>query len=256
MGETDRETMMEELAICTLIPTFNNEKTLAKVIETVLAYCPQLIVVNDGSTDSTPSILECFAERIRCVSYKKNRGKGYALRRGLEEAKRCGFTHVITLDSDGQHFPEDIPLFVEAAKQHPDALIVGSRDLQAENMPEGNSFANRFSNFWFHLQTGINLPDTQTGYRLYPLNSLPLLCCLGRRYEAELMLLVRSAWKNVQLQPIAVRVYYPPAGERVSHFKPFADFFRISILNTFLSLAAIFYAWPLKFLRKIGGRHD
>ena len=256
MNSADRQAMTNNMSLCVLIPTYNNGKTLGRVLEATLAQCPQLLVVNDGSSDDTADILERFADRIVTVSYEKNRGKGYALRRGLEEAARLGFTHVITLDSDGQHFPEDIPLFVEAAQNHPEALVVGIRDLQAENMPEGNSFANRFSNFWFHLQTGIQLPDTQTGYRLYPLRGLPSLRCLGNRYGAELMLLVRAAWKRVPLLPVAVRVHYPPKGERVSHFKPFADFFRISLLNAGLTLTALLFVWPVKFFRKIGGRHD
>ena len=246
----------DRLSVCVLIPTYNNDKTLRKVIEDALSYCPQTLVVNDGSTDNTESILKGFADRIISVSYPRNRGKGHALRKGLEEARRRGFTHAITLDSDGQHFPEDIPLFIRASQAHPEALIVGSRDLQAENMPGGNSFANRFSNFWFRLQTGLRLPDTQTGYRLYPLNRLPNLHWLSARYEAELMLLVASAWKNVPLLPVPVRVYYPPAGERVSHFRPFADFFRISLLNVGLSIAAVVYAWPQKLIRKLVGRDD
>ena len=244
------------LSVCVLIPTYNNDQTLRKVIEDSLSYCPKTMVVNDGSTDSTASIIDGFADRIISLSYSRNKGKGHALRKGLEEARRRGFTHAITLDSDGQHFPEDIPLFIKAAKAHPEALIVGSRDLQAENMPGGNSFANRFSNFWFHVQTGLRLPDTQTGYRLYPLDRLPNLHWLSARYEAELMLLVASAWKNVPLLPMPVRVYYPPAGERVSHFRPFADFFRISLLNVGLCVTDMVYAWPRKLIRKITGGHD
>ena len=256
MNGTDRQNTTDTISFCVLIPTYNNAATLERVLEGALSQCPQLIVVNDGSSDATGSILERFAGRIHQVSYEKNRGKGYALRRGLEEAKRCGFTHVVTMDSDGQHFPEDIPQFIEAVRLHPEALMVGSRDLQAENMPGGNSFANRFSNFWFHLQTGVRLPDTQTGYRLYPMKNLPSLRCLGHRYGAELMLLVRAAWKQVPLLPVPVRVYYPPEGERISHFRPFADFFRISLLNACLTMEAFLWVWPVKLIRRMGGRHD
>ncbi|MBO7459403.1 MAG: glycosyltransferase family 2 protein, partial [Bacteroidales bacterium] len=153
-------------------------------------------------------------------------------------------------DSDGQHFPEDIPLFIKGLGQHQNALIVGSRNLNQENMPEKNTFANKFSNFWFKVQTGVNLPDTQTGYRLYPLKNLPNLRFLTSRYEAELELLVGAAWRGTDLTPIKIDVFYPKAEERVTHFRPFWDFFRISVLNTFLCILAIVYGLPSRFIRR------
>lgn len=243
-------TRMRQLNVCTVMPTYNNGGTLRDVIERVLDYCGDVIVVNDGSNDDTAAILASFGQRIRVVDYGCNRGKGYALKQGFEEAKSLGFDYALTIDSDGQHFPEDIPVFIEALEQHPGALIVGSRNLRQENMPGGNTFANKFSNFWFRLQTGIALPDTQTGYRLYPLQSLP--CIFSSRYEAELALLVFSAWRGIELVPVKVNVVYPEG--RVTHFRPFWDFFRISVLNTLLCLVALVYGWPVRLIRKYFGR--
>ena len=129
-------------------------------------------------------------------------------------------------------------------------MLVGSRNLRMENMPGGNTFANKFSNFWFRLQTGVNLPDTQSGFRLYQLNRIGKLHLLTSRYEAELELLVFLCWKGVQMRPVGIRVYYPPEGERVTHFRPFWDFFRISVLNTVLCVFALFYGLPSRLLRK------
>ena len=238
---------MQELKACTLMPTYNNGGTLRDVVERVLNYCADVIVVNDGCTDDSAKILASFGDRITVVDYGRNRGKGYALKQGFKKAKQMGFDYALTIDSDGQHFPEDIPLFVEALEQHPGALIVGSRNLNQENMPGGNTFANKFSNFWFKIQTGIDLPDTQTGYRLYPLRRLPHI--FSARYEAELSLLVFSAWRGIDLVPIKVNVFYPE--ERVTHFRPFWDFFRISVLNTVLCLLAIVYGWPSKLIHKL-----
>ena len=173
---------MRQLKVCTVMPTYNNGGTLRDMVERVLAYCTDVIVVNDGCTDDSVKILASFGNAITVVDYGKNRGKGYALKQGFKKAKTLGFDYVLTIDSDGQHFPEDIPLFVEALEQHLDALIVGSRNLNQENMPDGNTFANKFSNFWFKIQTGIDLPDTQTGYRLYPLKNVPCLALLTYRY--------------------------------------------------------------------------
>ena len=238
---------MQQIKICTVMPTYNNGGTLRDVVERVLAYCADVIVVNDGCTDNSAEILALFGDRIIVVDYGKNRGKGYALKQGFKKAKELGFDYALTIDSDGQHFPEDIPLFVEALEQHPGALIVGSRNLNQENMPGGNTFANKFSNFWFKIQTGINLPDTQTGYRLYPLQKLPHI--FSARYEAELSLLVFSAWRSTQLVPIQVNVCYPE--DRVTHFRPFWDFFRISVLNTILCIVAIVYGLPSRLIHKL-----
>ena len=241
---------MQEMKACTLMPTYNNGGTLRDVVERVLNYCADVIVVNDGCTDDSAEILASFGDRITVVDYGQNRGKGYALKQGFKKVKQTGFNYALTIDSDGQHFPEDIPLFVEALEQHPGALIVGSRNLNQENMPGGNTFANKFSNFWFKVQTGISLPDTQTGYRLYPLQNLPHI--FSARYEAELSLLVFSAWRGIDLVPIKVKVCYPE--DRVTHFRPFWDFFRISVLNTVLCLIAIVYGWPSRLIHKWLGR--
>ena len=238
---------MQQQKACVVMPTYNNGGTLRDVVERVLNYCTDVIVVNDGCTDNSAEILASFGQRITVVDYGRNRGKGYALKQGFKKAKQMGFDYVITIDSDGQHFPEDIPLFVKALEQHPGALTVGSRNLKQENMPGKNSFANKFSNFWFKLQTWIDLPDTQTGYRLYPLKKLPLI--FSARYEAELSLLVFSAWRGIDLVPIKVNVLYPE--DRVTHFRPFWDFFRISVLNTILCLVAVVYGWPSRLIHKL-----
>ena len=242
--------------ICVVMPTYNNDGTLRNVVERVLKFCNDVIVVNDGCTDTSDEILASFGEKITVVDYGRNRGKGYALKKGFEKAIELGFDFVITLDSDGQHYPEDIPLFINALEQHPYALIIGSRNLNEENMPGKNTFANKFSNFWFKIQTGVNLPDTQTGYRLYPLKNLPNLNLLTSRYEAELELLVGAAWQGVDLIPIKINVFYPKAEERVTHFRPFWDFLRISMLNTFLCILAVFYGLPSRLIRRARRQHD
>lgn len=236
--------------ICVVIPTYNNAPTLERVVRETLWECDDVIVVNDGSTDATAEILAGI-ENITIVSYPKNRGKGYALRLGFLKALQLGFAYAITLDSDGQHYPSDISLFLKASKQHPGALLLGSRDETQIDRSKGSSFANKFSNFWFRLQTGCNMPDTQTGYRLYPLKKLHGLRLLTSRYEAELELLVFASWHGVRLVSTPVNVYYPPREERISHFRPTADFARISLLNTILCLLAIVYGLPLRLGRKV-----
>ena len=118
-------------------------------------------------------------------------------------------------------------------------------------MPSSSSFANRFSNFWFRLQTAQNVPDTQTGFRLYPLKKIKGLNILTSRYEAELELLVLSAWNNVKIISVPIKVYYPLENERITHYRPFMDFFRISLVNIVFCLGALFYALPLSIMRHL-----
>lgn len=237
---------MEALRLCVVIPTYNNRKTLADVIRGVLRYTSSVIVVNDGSTDDTAAILEGFAGKIEVVSYVPNRGKGYALRCGFNRAEELGCRGAVTIDSDGQHAVAEIETFVAYAEKYPGAFLIGQRTIEGR-MPAKNSFANKFSNFWFTVQTAYRLNDTQNGFRLYPLAGMKGLRPVSSRYEAELEMLVRSAWKGIRILPVPARVYYPPEGERVTHFRPGCDFFRISALNTLFIFLAICYGYPSMF---------
>lgn len=224
-----------------LIPTYNNAGTLSDVVRRALALRLPVIVVNDGSTDDTAAVLESLRdEALQVLAFPVNRGKGKALKAGFREAQRQGYQYAVTLDADGQHFPEEVPALLEAAGER--TLVIGSRNLTADGMPAGNTFANRFSNFWFTVQTLRRIPDTQTGFRVYPLRTTGGIGLMTRRYEAELLLLVFSAWKGVHLAPVPIRVAYPE--DRVSHFRPFWDFFRISVLNTVLCILALVYGYP------------
>ena len=234
---------------CVIIPTYNNAGTVLDVLARSCASGLPVIVVDDGCTDGTAALLAASTLPFTVLTHPRNRGKGRALRTGLNYARSAGYRYALTLDADGQHFPEDIPLLLAAIGRWPGALVLGSRDLQAENMPGGNSFANRFSNFWFRVQTGRRVPDTQTGFRAYPLERIGRMRLLTARYEAELALLVFLTWKGVPVESVPVRVCYPE--ERVSSFRPFRDFFRISVLNTVLCVLAVVYGYPRKAFNRL-----
>lgn len=242
---------LHDRGICVIIPTYNNHATIGAVVESVTRLCADVIVVDDGCTDGTAETLRGM-NGITVVSCPKNRGKGHALKCGFQRALQLGFAYAITIDADGQHFADDIPAFLHKNQECPGSLIVGNRDLNGVDRSKGSSFANKFSNFWFRVQTGINLPDTQTGYRLYPLKKLKGLSLLTSRYEAELELMVLASWHGVEICTVPVKVYYPPRGERVSHFRPGIDFGRISLLNTVLCFLAVVYGLPLRLWRWLG----
>lgn len=236
---------IDKLKICVLIPTYNNHKTLERVIDGVLLYTDNVIVINDGSTDTTATILDKYTS-ISVLTIAKNKGKGNALQIGFRDAISKGYEYAITIDSDGQHFPHDIPNFVTKLEENQPVLLIGSRQMEQDGIPKKSSFGNKFSNFWFWFETGIKLEDTQSGFRLYPLNYLPKKFWTNK-FEFEIEIIVRTAWKGIDVINIPIDILYDP-NERVSHFRPFKDFTRISILNTFLVFLTIFYIKPRNFL--------
>ena len=218
------------------------------MIESVLAYTNDLIVVNDGSTDSTPDILSGFPS-IEVINIEKNTGKGLALKKGFDLAISRNFRYAITIDSDGQHYSEDLPLFIEKIEQEPDSVILGARNMQQLNVPGTSSFGHKFSIFWFKIETGIRVDDVQTGFRLYPLRFIKEMRLYTRKYEFEVEVLVRLAWKGVKIHSIPVNVYYAPKEERISHFRKVHDFTRISIVNSILVFGALLVVRPFLFAK-------
>lgn len=239
-----------QFKVCVLIPTYNNAKTLPQVLSSVLQHTGQVIVVNDGSTDATVDLLKGFPQ-VEVVHAKKNKGKGQALRTGFAKAVERGYDYAITIDSDGQHFADDLPVFLEALEKNPSAIVIGARDMGQEGIPGKSSFGNKFSNFWFWVETGIHLPDTQSGYRLYPVRLMKDISWVTVKYEFEIETIVRSAWKGIPVTSVPIKVFYPDQKERVSHFRPFKDFSRISVLNTVLVLIALLYIKPRDLFRAI-----
>ena len=143
------EQKFKDLKCCVVIPTYNNAGTLSKVISDVLEYTSDVLVINDGSTDDTSKIINTFGEKVNVIEFEKNKGKGKALREGFIWALGNGYKYVISIDSDGQHFANDLPQFLEYIEKNGPALLIGSRNMMGENVPGKSNFGNNFSNFWF-----------------------------------------------------------------------------------------------------------
>jgi glycosyltransferase involved in cell wall biosynthesis len=239
----------DALGVCVLVPTYNNASTLRALLGDLTLYTRNIVVIDDGSTDDTGSVLASFPAVVQ-VNMPSNRGKGLALRKGFQLAAEAGYRYAISIDSDGQHFAKDLPVFIAALEETPGTLLIGARNMDQSGVPARSGFGNRFSNFWYWLETGIRLPDTQSGYRVYPLEKLAGMRFFTRKYEFEIEVIVRAAWAGIPVRAVPVNVYYPPPELRISHFRPFRDFTRISLLNTVLVLICFFYVWPRKFFRK------
>lgn len=237
------------LKTCVLIPTYNNAKTLSGVISSAMEYCDDVIVVNDGATDDSPAIISKFS-KITVVNHEVNKGKGMALRNGFKKALELGFDYVISIDSDGQHYPEDFITFLNKIEEQPGSLIIGARNMTVDNVPGKSTFGNKFSNFWFMVETGISLPDTQSGYRLYPVKRMRSIWLFTTKFELEIEVIVKAAWRGIPVISVPVKVYYAPQGERITHFRPGKDFTRISFLNTYLVILAALFWRPVMLLRK------
>jgi glycosyltransferase involved in cell wall biosynthesis len=246
--------LFSKLKACVIIPTYNNCGTLGKVVEDVFQYTGNIIVINDGSTDETEKVLNAFSG-LDIVRIGENTGKGNAIRAGFKKAIEKGFDYAITIDSDGQHFAEDLPKFLEALEKEPDSLIIGARNMSQEGIPVKSSFGNKFSNFWVWVETGKWLPDTQSGYRLYPVKLLEKMRFFSKKFEFEIEVLARTNWKAINIISVPVRIYYSPKEKRISHFRPFRDSMRISVLNSCLVTKALLFARPFKFVKSLNRKN-
>lgn len=249
MSSPSTNDVLKPIGACVIVPTYNNDATLRRVLDGLTDLTKHIIVVNDGSTDSTAAILAQYAA-AHIIHLSKNSGKGYALQQAFIEAINAGYRYAITIDSDGQHYPADLSVFVKEVQANGEALLIGSRDMGQEGVPSKSSFGNRFSNFWFWFETGIRLQDTQCGYRLYPLDPIRNIRFYTRKFEFEIEVIVKAAWRGVAVRNVPVRVLYDPQ-ERVSHFRPFRDFARISVLNTWLVLVSLIYIRPRNHIRSL-----
>ncbi len=230
--------------ICIVIPTYNNAGTLSLVVEKALKQQLPIVVVNDGSTDQTGTILSGYKDAVHIISYPVNQGKGYALQQAFKWAYEQGFEYAVTIDSDNQHNADNIPRFIEKLNEVGECMIMGERNMTQDGIPTKSNFGRKFSNFWFKVETWQKSNDTQTGFRLYPLKVVSRLHFFTKRFEFEIESLVRIAWENVPVVAVPVDVTYFSGEERVSHFRPFKDFTRISLLNTVLFICAYCFFLP------------
>jgi len=226
---------------CILLPVYNNEKSVGTVLNELCEQYQNIIVIDDGSTDKTADIIKIYRDKVTIITHQQNRGKGAALKTGFFAALTAGYTHAVTIDADGQHAVDEISLFFNAAQKSPDAIIIGNRDMEDESVPGKSSFGRKFSNFWFWVDTGHKHPDTQSGFRLYPLEKIKDIHLFSTKYELEIEVIVRASWRGIPVIAIPISVHYEPKETRISHFRPMGDNTRISILNTILFIIA--FAW-------------
>lgn len=220
--------------ILIVIPLYNHGKTVIEVIRRVLKIHQNVLVIDDGSTDLEQDHFKDI--NITVIRHDRNLGKGAAIMTAARQASKQGMTHLITIDADLQHTPEEVQLFTTAIKNAPKTLFIGKRDFTSSSIPSASKFGRRFSNFWYRVQTGQSIGDAQSGFRVYPLFVLENLILSEKHYSFEIEVLVKAAWAGVTLKDIDISVHYPPPQKRITHFKLFLDNLRLTHLNTKLTL--------------------
>ncbi len=217
----------DDFAVCAVVPIYNNARTIEGVVAAIGQQLPSIIVVDDGSTDGTAEALDETAAEV--VTHASNRGKGAALLTGFQHAAERGFTHAVTMDADGQHDAADLPAVLAAAQANADALIVGVRDLSGRGRAVKSKLLRAHSNVWVFLETGKWIPDSQTGFRVFPLRAVLDLDLKTRKYDFEIESLVKLLWCGTPVVAVPVQACYGPGSE--SHFRPLRDFALVAHLN-------------------------
>lgn len=259
--EVKREALADEMAypqndihrsppsFCIVVPTYNNQLTIGDVIKDILKVTPDLIVVNDGSTDGADKVLSAIP-RITVITHEHNVGKGAALLSGLRFAARSNYNYMITMDGDGQHLAVDLPKFLEEMENHPDALIIGRRNLTGGGKRLKSRLLRAHSNFWVWVLTQKWAGDSQCGFRVYPVASILELPLRKRKYDFEIEVLVIALWAGTQIREVPIAVNYVPGSK--SHFRPFRDFMLVSVLIISLLFQKIIQKMPCAYGKGTG----
>ncbi|MFO7871581.1 MAG: glycosyltransferase family 2 protein [Kiritimatiellia bacterium] len=206
---------------CVLMPAYREGKKIREVLRRILKHCRDTVVIDDGSDDGTAEEAEKTGATV--LRHRVNRGKGAALATGFEYAGKGNFEFVIVMDADGQHDPDDIPVFIRAFDRGAGPVIAGNRMGNTENMPLVRRMTNRFMSGLLSGKMGQRVPDTQCGYRLYAAEVLELIPADSGRFAAESEVLLRLADAGVKINSVPVKVIY---GSEKSKINPLRDTFR------------------------------
>ena len=230
--------LLSNSEVIVVIPTYNNPKTINAVVNDVLKYNFNIIIIDDGSDISVNSLVS-NNKSIHIVRHSLNMGKGQAILSGAKKAKLLGYKYFISMDGDGQHLASQLEKLIYCINAD-DQIIIGSRNFDIDNIPKKSKIGRAFHNFFIKLNTGYDINDSLTGFRLYPTSILNLnLKCT--RFDFEVEVLVKHYWKYKNTTDTIIECYYPSPEERVSHFDNYKDTVQIILLHFKLFFQKFFY---------------
>lgn len=241
--------------VCGLVPVYNNPMTIGKVVKKLQQTIGHVIIVDDGSDDVTRTLIDQLAdddpEHIHVQHLPVNRGKGAAVKAGLQHAKELGFSHALQVDADGQHDLGDIPQFLARMHAAPDALILGAPEF-GDDIPAIRKYGRKLTTLMIALEAGtLKLPDAMCGFRIYPVAPICALHTLCARMCFDPEIMIRAHWAGIPVQAVPTRVRYLSAEEGgVSHFRGVYD----NVLNVGLHTCLVLQA-PLRWLLRLGKVH-
>ena len=238
------------------MPTFNNSGSVSGLIQELSKLGYPLLVIDDGSEIPVESLCSGVSlPKTTILRHDVNLGKGAALRNAFQWARQHGFSHVVTVDADGQHFPSDVSKLAQISLKHPESLILGCRDMDSPlsgHVPGSSKFGRDFSDFWIAIESGKRVRDSQSGLRCYPLANLPDNSCWSVRYDFEVEIMTRWLWRRGAVISQDIAVHYPK--NRVSSFRPIVDNTRLTWLHTRLCVLRVLGAGWL--FAKCGERQE
>ena len=176
--------------VAAVIPFYNESKSINRIVLETLKYVSFVIAVDDGSTDGSPDNIS-ITENVTLISYKRNRGKGYALRKGLEKGIENGFLKLITIDADFQHDPEEIPALISGLINYD--IVIGNRLNDLKGMPLQRRISNKITSFLLSIKTGQKILDSQCGFRAYRAEVVNNIATIKDGYEAETEILIKAS---------------------------------------------------------------
>ncbi len=212
--------------VAALIPCLDVEETIVEVVRGALERVDHVLVVDDGSRDRTAALAASAGADV--LRQGRNRGKGAALRAGLQRLRAGGHTHAFSVDGDGQHLAAEMPALLEEVRRSPEALVLGVRRRSPDQEVAGlRRFGNGFADWWVAFAAGRPFPDTQSGFRVYPIDATLALGARGDHYEFESEILILAGRRGMPVRSREIRVYYPAPADLVSHYRPWIDTIRI-----------------------------
>jgi glycosyltransferase involved in cell wall biosynthesis len=213
---------------CGLIPAYNLSRTISEVVRQTRQYLPEVLVVDDGSSDETGRLARKSGAHVLRIS--TNQGKGWALRSGFKRLLQDPWEGIITLDGDLQHDPVEIPKLIEEHDKTKAQIVIGSRVMEREKMPWIRYWTNRVGVYCISWAVGQPLTDSQSGFRLYGREVLESIPLWTSRYDTETEILLKAGMRGLKIEWVPIETIYHEDEEDSSAFRPFPDTFLICMV--------------------------